>query len=160
MKQKTSITLLVLSIFFVCFISNQSAAKNIKHRSNSTRVNNHKKTKKKSQTVRYFFSGYMTDNEGDHPIELKFDVSNNWLTNIVYKNETLGGKIRMKCTRFSGIYTYPNNAGGYSGFLDYFTIVGKDGPKDFIMSMRRVGNCVYEGDAWVGSKHLSVMLWI
>ena len=66
----------------------------------------------------------------------------------------------MKCTRFSGIYTYPNNAGGYSGFLDYFTIVGKDGPKDFIMSMRRVGNCVYEGDAWVGSKHLSVMLWI
>ena len=27
MKQKTSITLLVLSIFFVCFISNQSAAK-------------------------------------------------------------------------------------------------------------------------------------
>ena len=99
--------------------------------------------------MRYFFSGYMTDNEGDHPIELKFDVSNNWLTNIVYKNETLGGKIRMKCTRFSGIYTYPNNAGGYSEFLDYFTIVGKDGPKDFIMSMRRVGNCVYEGDAWV-----------
>ena len=99
--------------------------------------------------MRHFFSGYMTDNEGDHPIELKFDVSNNWLTNIVYKNETLGGKIRMKCTRFSGIYTYPNNAGGYSEFLDYFTIVGKDGPKDFIMSMRRVGNCVYEGDAWV-----------
>ncbi len=46
MKQKTSITLLVLSIFFVCFISNQSAAKNIKHRSNSTRVNNHKKQKR------------------------------------------------------------------------------------------------------------------
>ncbi len=91
----------------------------------------------------------MTDNEGDHPIELKFDVINHWLTNIVYMNETLGGKIRMKCTRFSGIYTYPNNAGGYSEFLDYFTIVGKDGPKDFIMSMRRVGNCVYEGDAWV-----------
>ena len=159
MKQKTSITLLVLSIFFVCF-DVQTSGKTIKQKSNSTRINKHKSSKNKSHTTHYHFSGYMTDNKGDHPIELDFDVINNWLTNIVYKNVTLGGKIRMKCTRFSGIYTYPNNAGGYSGFLDYFTIVGKDGPKDFIMSMRRVGNCVYEGDAWVGSKHLSVMLWI
>ena len=160
MKQKTSISLLILSIFIVCFISNQSAAKNIKHKSNSTRVNNHKKTKKKSQTVRYFFSGYMNDNKGDHPIELKFDVNNNWLTNIVYKNVTLGGKIHMKCTKFSGIHIYQDMTGGYSEFLDDFTIIGKDGPKDFIMSMRRVGNCAYEGDAWVGSKHLTIMLWI
>jgi len=109
--------------------------------------------------VRYFFSGYMTDNEGDHPIELKFDVSNNWLTNIVYKNVTLGGKIHMKCTKFSGIYMYPDMTGSISEFLDDFTIVGKDGRKDFIMSMTRLGNCVYEGTARVGSKRLTVTLY-
>lgn len=108
----------------------------------------------------YHFSGYMTDNEGDHPIELDFDASNNGLSNIVYKNVTLGGKIHMKCTEFSGIQHLPNEDGGYSDYLDSFTIVGKDGPKDFIMSMTRVGNSPYEGTASVGSKKLTVMLYL
>ncbi|MBQ3323758.1 MAG: hypothetical protein IJG81_02815 [Muribaculaceae bacterium] len=102
----------------------------------------------------------MVDNEGEHPIELEFDASNSGLTNIVYKNVTLGGKIRMKCTRFSGIIRMKDGFGGYSDYLDYFTIVGKDGPKDFIMSMTRIGNSPYEGTAWVGSKRLKVMLYL
>ena len=108
----------------------------------------------------YHFSGYMTDDKGDHPIELDFDASNKGLTNIVYKNVTLGGKIHMKCTNFSGIYMAQDGFGGYSEYLDYFTIVGKDGPKDFIMSMTRVGNCPYEGTAAVGTKHLTVTLYL
>lgn len=108
----------------------------------------------------YHFSGYMTDDKGDHPIELDFDASNKGLTNIVYKNVTLGGKIHMKCTNFSGIYMAQDGFGDYSEYLDYSTIVGKDGPKDFIMSMTRVGNCPYEGTAAVGTKHLTVTLYL
>jgi hypothetical protein len=158
MKQKTSVALLLLSIFFVCF-NVQTSGKTIKQKSNSTRINKHKSSKNKSHTTHYHFSGYMTDNKGDHPIELDFDVINNWLTNIVYKNVTLGGKIHMKCTKFSGIYMYPDMTGSISEFLDDFTIVGKDGRKDFIMSMTRLGNCVYEGTARVGSKRLTVTLY-
>lgn len=113
-----------------------------------------------SRVTHYHFSGYMTDNTGDHPIELYFDASSKGLTNIVYKNVTLGGKIRMKCTKYSGIHIYPDMTGSNSEFIDYFTIVGKDGSKKFTMSMTRVGNCPYEGDAWVGSKHLTVTLYL
>lgn len=112
------------------------------------------------RVIHYHFSGYMTDNKGDHPIELDFDASNKGLTNIVYKNVTLGGKIRMKCTRFSGIKRMRDGFGGYSYYLDYFTIVGKDGSNDFVMSMERVGNSPYEGTARVGSKRLTVMLYL
>ena len=142
MKHKTTISILLLSFFFVCF-NVQTAGKTVKHKS--------------SHATKYYFTGYMTDDKGDHPIELTFNASYKGVS--VYKNVTLGGKIRMKCTKF-GIFTYPNNVGGYSDFLDYFTLVGKDGPKDFIMNITRVGNCAYEGTAWVGSKRLSVSLWL
>ncbi|MBR5087147.1 MAG: hypothetical protein IKX31_09115 [Muribaculaceae bacterium] len=116
--------------------------------------------KSSGRVIHYHFSGYMTDNKGDYPIELDFDASNKGLSNIVYKNVTHGGKIHMKCTKFSGIKGMKDGFGGYSDYLDYFTIVGKDGSKDFVMSMERMGNCPYEGTARVGSKKLKVMLYI
>lgn len=134
--------------------------KSSKSNSNSALEESKKKNKRADLSEHYHFEGYMTDEKGDHPIELDFDASNNGLTNIVYKNVTLGGKIRMKCTEFSGIKRLPDNVGGYSNFLDSFTIVGKDGPKDFIMKMTRIGNSPYEGTARVGSKRLSVMLYL
>lgn len=99
----------------------------------------------------FHFYGYMTDNEGDHPIELDFDARDNEISNVIYKNVTLGGKIRMKCTSFSGD----------SGFIGSFSLFGKDGPKDFIMNVIREDNdsgC-YSGTSSVGTKHLTVTLY-
>ena len=98
----------------------------------------------------FHFSGYMTDDKGDHPIELVFDASNNGLSNIVYKNVSLGGKIHMRCTGFSGDVD----------FIWSFSLAGKDGPKDFIMNLTREDNDTdcYSGTSSVGSKYLTVTL--
>lgn len=107
---------------------------------------------KKTHTTHYHFSGYMTDNEGDHPIELDFDLKGKTLTNVIYKNSTLGGKIRMKCTNYIGD----------NDNIDSFTLAGKDGPKDFIMKLRSDVNDggLYFGNARVGSKQLTVTLYL
>lgn len=98
----------------------------------------------------FHFSGYMTDDKGDHPIELDFDASNNGLSNIIYKNVTFGGKIHMRCTSYNAD----------SDFIWSFSLAGKDGSKDFIINLTREDNDTdcYSGTSSVGTKALTVTL--
>lgn len=130
-------------------IKNIAADESIKN--NQARTKNDSK-KNTMNAAHYHMKGYMTDNEGDHPIELDFDLKGKTLTNVIYKNSTLGGKIMMKCTNYIGD----------NDNIDSFTLAGKDGPKDFIMKLRSDVNDggLYFGNARVGSKQLTVTLYL
>lgn len=87
--------------------------------------------------------GYMTDNLGDHAIELDFNCNNGQVSDVVYKNVKYGGKIHMRCTDFS---------------FNSISLLGKDGSKKFTMDLNYDDNGNFTGDAMVGDKYLSVTL--
>lgn len=91
----------------------------------------------------YCYKGYFVDTNGNNPVRLEFDRSGDEITNCVYTNVQLGGKIRM---------TGEVNNGGY-----YFK--GKDGSADFVMDLYFRGNpSILQGTASVGSKALDAYL--
>ena len=87
--------------------------------------------------------GYMTDNEGDHAIEIDFDCNNGRVQNVVYKNVRYGGKIHMQCTLFNA---------------SNINFSGKDGPKSFTINLSYDNDGNFYGSSMVGSKHLDVRL--
>lgn len=87
--------------------------------------------------------GYMTDNLGDHAIELDFNCNNGQVSDVVYKNVKYGGKIHMQCTSFSS---------------NSISLLGKDGSKTFTMDLNFNDYGHFSGDAMVGDKYLSVTL--
>lgn len=83
--------------------------------------------------------GSMTDANGTNPIEISYDRDGDELTNCIYTNVDLGGKIRME--------------GEISGENLIFT--GKDGKNKFQIIIDRES---FEGVATDGPKELSVSL--
>lgn len=83
--------------------------------------------------------GTMTDENGDNPIELSFDTDGYELSNCIYTNVALGGKIRM--------------SGKIVGNELVFT--GKDGRNKFQI---RIDKDCYDGMATDGPKMLIVSL--
>ena len=93
--------------------------------------------------IDHHFVGTFTDSHGTYPIELNFSNEGKTVSNVVYKNVRLGGNIRMHCSKFD------NNSMEFEG---------KDGKKDFIISLSCTDNNRLEGIARVGSKELEVKL--
>lgn len=94
-------------------------------------------------TIHHHFEGSMTDHTGPHPIELDFDYANNGsdqLSNVVYKNVTFGGTIRMTGQIFDDLSVY---------------LHGYDGNSEFTMDFSMK---TWKGDARVGEKQLKVAL--
>lgn len=83
--------------------------------------------------------GSMTDENGTYPIKLEFEKAGAELTNCVYTNVDMGGKIRM------------------DGYIDgsEFIFTGKDGNYTFQI---RIDGHSYDGIATDGPKTLSVSL--
>lgn len=73
------------------------------------------------QTLHHLFSGVMTDDDGNNwPIQLDFDLQatdasqlNGRVSNVIYKNVTLGGKIRMTGDLTDGLLTFRGKDGSY-----------------------------------------------
>lgn len=73
------------------------------------------------QTLHHQFSGVMTDDDGNNwPIQLDFDLQatdasqlNGRVSNVIYKNVTLGGKIRMTGDLTDGLLTFRGKDGSY-----------------------------------------------
>lgn len=93
-------------------------------------------TENKESIILY---GSMTDANGTNPIEISYDRDGDELTNCIYTNVDLGGKIRME--------------GEISGENLIFT--GKDGKNKFQIIIDRES---FEGVATDGPKELSVSL--
>ena len=93
----------------------------------------------------YYYTGTFTDLEGVvKPVSLRFTSKNGKIINCVYKNEELGGKIRM-----TGNWT--SNGCNFKG---------KDGRLNFTMTLTSVNglNNHLVGHAYVGEKYLDVEL--
>lgn len=98
-----------------------------------------------SSSKHHHLEGYMTDDKGDHAIELDFNCNNGKVSDVVYKNVKYGGKIHMRCTSFTS---------------SSISLAGKDGSKSFTMDLNYDGDGDFKGDAWVGDKYLSVTLYV
>lgn len=122
--------------------------------SNSTKSTSNKSTSNKSTQSSdalfskdgyYYYTGTFTDLEGVvKPVSLRFTSKNGKIINCVYKNEELGGKIKM-----TGNWT-----------SNGFKVKGKDGPLNFTMTMRAEGSSLNSlvGDVYVGKKYLTAEL--
>lgn len=91
-------------------------------------------------------NGTMTDDNGSYPIQLEFREQGGKLSECVYTNCDLGGKIRMT-----------GRKDGQTGYV--FT--GKDGNLKFQITIARLeyqkgGRTYYMGEAMDGSKRLSI----
>ena len=93
--------------------------------------------------ISHCFIGNFTDSHGVFPVEIAFKSKGEEITDVVYKNVKIGGKIKMKCTNFED-----NN----------MRFEGKDGKKDFILSLSWTDRNKLEGVANVGAKRLDVTL--
>ena len=99
------------------------------------------------QVLHHTFSGVMTDDDGNNwPIELNFDLQttdrtqlNGKVFNVIYKNVTLGGKIRMTGELEDGLLVFR----------------GKDGAYDFIINIDVYS---HQGNAMDGPVQLP--LWV
>lgn len=107
-------------------------------------VNEDMTSKEETTTVarwkKYMLTGNLTDDKGKYPIELTFvvDEQANEISNAIYTNVNLGGKIRM--------------SGEMSG--DNFIFTGKDGRNKFRMTFDKYS---YRGVATDGPKKLELI---
>ena len=98
----------------------------------------------------YYYGSFTHVEEGENPVSIRFESKNGKIVNCVYKNETLGGKIKM-----NGKWT-PNGLYFVAKKADYLN--GKR--VDFTITLRSNDemNNYMTGDAYVGEKHLKVKL--
>ncbi len=93
----------------------------------------------------YMYEGTMTDDNGDNNIRLEFNVTGGAITDCVYTNLDLGGKIKM--------------AGQINGST--YDFVGRDGNNTFIIKLHKSSEYdgCFEGVATDGPKTLIVKLY-
>jgi len=93
----------------------------------------------------YIYEGVMTDDNGDNNIRLDFSVAGGVITECVYTNLELGGKIKM--------------AGQING--SSYDFVGRDGNNTFIIRLHKTSeyDSSLEGVATDGPKTLIVRLY-
>lgn len=76
-----------------------------------------------------------------YPVELDFTSVRGNAVDVIYKNVTLGGKIRMTCTEFT---------------KKALTFTGKDGRNTFTINLHFIDNNTLRGKAVDGNKTLDV----
>ena len=91
----------------------------------------------------HHLTGTFEDSSGIYPIELDFNSSGRDVSDVIYKNVKLGGKIRMTCTYFD-----------YSSI----TVKGKDGKNDFSISLDCTSRNSFRGTAIDGEKEFVVVM--
>ena len=91
----------------------------------------------------HHLTGTFEDSSGIYPIELDFNSSGRDVSDVIYKNVKLGGKIRMTCTYFD-----------YSSI----TVKGKDGKNDFSISLDCTSKNSFRGTAIDGEKEFVVVM--
>ncbi len=98
-----------------------------------------------SGNLRYhYYSGYFSDNEGEHPVMLCFiRNAEGKYEEAIYKNMTYGGKIHMKASLFNS----------------YIFLHGFDGSQDFTIRLHPYGDNHWEGHANVGKKKLTTTIY-
>ena len=87
--------------------------------------------------------GTFEDSSGIYPVELDFNSSGKNVTDVIYKNVTFGGRIRMSCTHFD---------------LSSITVTGKDGKNNFSISLDSKSKTLFKGTAVDGNKHFVVVM--
>ena len=87
--------------------------------------------------------GTFEDSSGIYPIELDFNSSGRDVSDVIYKNVKVGGKIQMTCTYFD-----------YSSI----TVKGKDGKNDFSISLDCTSKNSFRGTAIDGKKEFVVVM--
>ena len=91
----------------------------------------------------HHLTGTFEDSSGIYPIELDFNSSGRDVSDVIYKNVKLGGKIPMTCTYFD-----------YSSI----TVKGKDGKNDFSISLDCTSRNSFRGTAIDGEKEFVVVM--
>ena len=91
----------------------------------------------------HHLTGTFEDSSGIYPIELDFNSSGRNVSDVIYKNVNMGGKIRMTCTYFD-----------YSSI----TVKGKDGKNDFSISLDCTSRNSFRGTAIDGEKEFVVVM--
>ena len=91
----------------------------------------------------HHLTGTFEDSSGIYPIELDFNSSGRDVSDVIYKNVKLGGKIRMTCTYFD-----------YSSI----TVKGKDGKNDFSISLDCTSRNSFRGTAIDGEKEFVLVM--
>lgn len=94
-------------------------------------------------SLNHHFTGTFTDSEGVFPVELDFTSVRGNAVDVIYKNVTLGGKIRMTCTEFT---------------KKALTFTGKDGRNTFTINLHFIDNNTLRGKAVDGNKTLDVVM--
>ena len=87
--------------------------------------------------------GTFEDSSGIYPVELDFNSSGRNVSDVIYKNVNMGGKIRMTCTYFD---------------LSSITVKGKDGNNDFSISLNCTSRNSFRGTAIDGKKECVVVM--
>ena len=87
--------------------------------------------------------GTFEDASGVYPVELDFTSNRETVTDVVYKNVTYGGKIRMTCSFFD---------------QRRLTVEGKDGRNKFVISLECIDKNGFKGTAKDGAKKLLVVM--
>jgi hypothetical protein len=87
--------------------------------------------------------GTFEDASGVYPVELDFTSDRETVTDVVYKNVTYGGKIRMTCSFFD---------------QRRLTVEGKDGRNKFVISLECIDKNGFKGTAKDGAKKLLVVM--
>lgn len=86
-------------------------------------------------------SGTMTDMNGAYPIELTFEKEGDSLTNCIYTNVDLGGKIKMEGETAGSELVFTGKDGMYKFQIridrDTFDGTATDGPKELSVSLER-----------------------
>lgn len=91
------------------------------------------------------FEGYMPFGGKNYPIKVTLDAYGGRITNVVYTNVTYGGQIRMTCTEVDER-------------INFFSLEGKAGSKDFSMHLSYDDYLNIEGVAWEGDRQLQVYM--
>lgn len=94
----------------------------------------------------WHLEGNFEDANGVFPVRLEFYMRDGVISNCIYTNVEMGGKIRMV-------------GSVYGDYADAFHFEGEDGSQRFSISVSKQGDEYYEGTATVGYKELSVRLW-
>ena len=92
-------------------------------------------------SLNHHFTGTFTDSEGVFPVELDFTSVRGNAVDVIYKNVTLGGEIRMSCTEFT---------------KKTLSFTGKDGRNTFTINLHFIDNNTLQGKAVDGNKTLDV----
>ena len=94
-------------------------------------------------TTHHHLVGTFEDASGVYPVELDFTSNGKTVTDVVYKNVTYGGKIRMTCSFFD---------------QRRLTVEGKDGRNKFVISLECIDKNGFKGTAKDGAKKLLVVM--